>query len=62
MPIYMIICVLVENWKPGKVKICCPLCNKIGRPAIKQTKKQVCHGGLVGTLSIKAFLDVDREE
>ncbi|XP_019872472.2 uncharacterized protein LOC109600734 isoform X2 [Aethina tumida] len=40
----------LENWKPGKVKICCPLCNKIGRPAIKQTKKQT----LIARNSFKA--------
>ncbi|CAH0545862.1 unnamed protein product [Brassicogethes aeneus] len=30
----------VEKWKPGKMKICCPVCSVIDSPAIKQTKRR----------------------
>ncbi|CAH0552703.1 unnamed protein product [Brassicogethes aeneus] len=33
-------CTRLENWKPGKIKICCPICSVVDSPAIKQTKKR----------------------
>ncbi|CAH0545865.1 unnamed protein product [Brassicogethes aeneus] len=30
----------LEKWKPGKMKICCPVCSVIDSPAIKQTKRR----------------------